>query len=197
MDSPFSEYLDVYYIPSNTEIPLIKTLIQQKVEAIGNIDKEIKDLEDSLAARKAQRKANEIFIQKHRALIAPIKRLPHDILSTVFLACLPAIECMPEAPMTLNHPAVVISHVCRHWRQLAFDTPLLWSRIQLILPLVNNPYHLPYPPANDDAVLSGEIAALFDSVVERLFDTTTAWLSRSKGRVGVQQQSRVISVRVC
>ncbi|KAJ2935681.1 hypothetical protein H1R20_g1413, partial [Candolleomyces eurysporus] len=143
MDSPFSEYLDSGYSPSDTEIPLIKALIQQKLNVIDSIDKEINDLEDSLAALKARRKANKIFIRKHQALVAPIKRLPPDILSTVFLACLPAIEC-PEAAMTPNHPAVVISQVCRHWRQLAFDTPLLWSRVQLILPNVNcNPY---YPP---------------------------------------------------
>ncbi|RXW23031.1 hypothetical protein EST38_g2800 [Candolleomyces aberdarensis] len=175
MDSPFSEYLDSGYSPSDAEIPLIKALIQQKIDVISSIDKEYEEILDSVAALKARRKANKIFIQKHQALIAPIKRLPPDILSTVFLASLPVIECT-EAAMTCNHPAVVISQVCRHWRQLAFDTPLLWSRIQLILPNVN-PY---YPPDDVDRV-NGETAALFDSVVQRLSDATTIWLSRSKG----------------
>ncbi|RXW19767.1 hypothetical protein EST38_g6092 [Candolleomyces aberdarensis] len=176
MNSPFSEYLDSGYSPSDVEIPLIKALIQQNIDIIGSIDKEIKEAEDSLAALKARRKANKIFIRKHQALIAPIKRLPPDILSTVFLACLPFIECT-EAAMTCNHPAVVISQVCRHWRQLAFDTPLLWSKIQLILPYVHcDPYH---PPDDVDRV-NGGTAAVFDSVVQRLFDATTIWLSRSK-----------------
>ncbi|KAJ2922894.1 hypothetical protein H1R20_g14175, partial [Candolleomyces eurysporus] len=177
MDSPFSEYLDSGYSPSDAEISLIKALIQRKLDVIDSIDKEIDNLEESLAALKARRKANKIFIRKHQALIAPIKRLPPDILSTVFLACLPVIEC-PEAAMTPNHPAVVISQVCRHWRQFAFDTPLLWSRIQLIVPQVNcHPY---YAPDGADRV-GEEAAALFNSVIQRLFDATTIWLNRSKG----------------
>ncbi|KAJ2922897.1 hypothetical protein H1R20_g14173, partial [Candolleomyces eurysporus] len=181
MDSPFSEYLDSGYNPSDAEIPLIKALIQQKVDDLDGIDKEIKEIENSLAALKARRKANKIFIRKHGALIAPIKRLPPDILSTVFLACLPVIEST-EAAMTPNHPAVVISQVSRQWRQLAFDTPLLWARIQLILPYVNcDPYYPPYYPANDEPDVSSEVASLFDSVVQRLFNTTTIWLARSKG----------------
>ncbi|RXW20240.1 hypothetical protein EST38_g5615 [Candolleomyces aberdarensis] len=176
MDSPFSEYLDSGYSPSDAEIPLIKAFIQQKLDVICSIDKEIKDIEDSLATLKARRKSNKIFIRKHQALIAPIKLLPPDILSTIFLACLPVIEST-EAAMTPNHPTVMISHVCRQWRQLAFDTPLLWSRIQLVLPSVNcEPY---FPNEADHA--NRETAALFDSVVQRLFDATTIWLSRSKG----------------
>jgi hypothetical protein len=181
MDSPFSEHLDSCYIASDDEIPRIKALIQQKLGVIGNIDKQIEDVENSLAALKAQREANKIFIQKHRALIAPIKRLPPDILTTVFLACLPAVE-LAEASLTRNHPAVVISHVCHQWRQLTLDTPLLWSRIQLILPFVNyEPYHHQYHPANDEAGLNREVAALFDSAVERLCNMASIWLARSKG----------------
>ncbi|RXW20239.1 hypothetical protein EST38_g5614 [Candolleomyces aberdarensis] len=177
MESPFSEYLDSGYSPSEAEIQLIKAFIQQKLDVMRSIDTEIKDVEDSLASLKARRKANKIFIRKHQALIAPIKLLPPDILSTVFLACLPNIESM-EAAMTPNHPAVVISHACRQWRQLAFDTPLLWSRIQLVLPNVNcDPY---FPPDEAERV-NGETAVLFDSVVQRLFDATTIWLNRSKG----------------
>ncbi|KAJ2922898.1 hypothetical protein H1R20_g14176, partial [Candolleomyces eurysporus] len=176
MESPFSEYLDSGYSPSNAEIPLIKALIQQKLDVIGSIDKEIKEVEDSLAALKVRRKANKLFIRKHQALIAPIKLLSPDILSTVFLACLPGIDCT-EAAMTPNHPAVVISQVCRQWRQLAFDTPLLWSRIQLILPNVGCD---PYLPPNEAERVNGETAGLFDSFVQRLFDATTIWLSRSR-----------------
>ncbi|KAJ2919724.1 hypothetical protein MD484_g693, partial [Candolleomyces efflorescens] len=180
MDSPFSEYLDSDYIPSDAETPLIKALIQQKLDAISSIDEEIKDIEDSLGALRAQRKASKIFVRKHRALIAPIKLLPSDILSTIFLACLPAVERL-EASMTWINPAVVVSHVCRHWRRLAFDTPLLWSRIRLVIPLVNCDPYSPFPPADDEVDMNGEITTLFDSVIQRLLDTTTIWLTRSKG----------------
>ncbi|KAJ2916955.1 hypothetical protein MD484_g3457, partial [Candolleomyces efflorescens] len=163
----------------DAEIPLIDALIQRKVEAIGDIDKGIEQLEDSLAALKAEREANKIFIQNHQAMVAPIKRLPPDILSTVFLACLPTVAVgSTETPMGPDHPAVVISHVCRRWRSLAFDTPLLWSRIQISLPWVNpQPYHHLY---GEVPVNNAEIAALFDSAVQRQYEMASVWLSRSK-----------------
>ncbi|KAJ2916954.1 hypothetical protein MD484_g3456, partial [Candolleomyces efflorescens] len=99
MDSPFSEHFDSCYIASDDEIPRIKAIIQQKLEAIGNIDKQIEDVKISLAALEAQRDANKTLIQKHQALITPIKRLPPDILTTVFLTCLPAVE-LAEASLT-------------------------------------------------------------------------------------------------
>ncbi|KAJ2916952.1 hypothetical protein MD484_g3454, partial [Candolleomyces efflorescens] len=178
MDSPFSKHLETGYIASDDEIPHIKALIHQKLDVIGNIDKEIEGAKISLAALEAQRDANKTFVQKHQALITPIKRLPPDILTTVFLTCLPAVE-LAEASLTCNHPAVVISHVCRQWRQLALNTPMLWSRIRLILPLINyEPYH--YPASTEESV-DEEVAQLFHSDLQLLHDITVVWFARSKG----------------
>ncbi|KAJ2916957.1 hypothetical protein MD484_g3459, partial [Candolleomyces efflorescens] len=177
MDSPFSEHFDTSYIASDDEIPRIKALIQQKLDVIGNIDKEIEDVKISLAALEGQRDANKTFIQKHRALISPIKRLPPDILTAVFLTCLPAVE-HAKASLTCNHPAVVLSHVCRQWRQLSLDTPMLWSRIRIILPYLNyEPYH---HPQNNEESVDGESAELYNSDVQRLHDMAAVWLTRSK-----------------
>ena len=62
---------------------------------------------------------NDIFARK--AWIAPVRRLPHETLSLVFLAL--NMEDW-KAPLTLQG-------VCRFWRNVLFDTPAAWSFIDL------------------------------------------------------------------
>ncbi|TDL13716.1 hypothetical protein BD410DRAFT_797537 [Rickenella mellea] len=60
--------------------------------------------------------------------IAPILRIPCEIISGIFGFCLPNDEfprpSIKSAPMQL-------SHVCSAWRKLAIQTPRLWSKILL------------------------------------------------------------------
>lgn len=60
-------------------------------------------------------------LEQRRALAAPIRILPPDILSHIFLIC-----CGQErwAPL-------VLAAVCRRWKKMILSTPLAWSRIFL------------------------------------------------------------------
>jgi hypothetical protein len=37
-------------------------------------------------------------------------------------------------PWPSRNPAVVAGHVCRRWRDLSLGTPLLWTKIEILLP---------------------------------------------------------------
>lgn len=70
--------------------------------------------------------------EDYQGPIAPENRIPGDILRAIFSLCLPGgcergMIRASEAPMLL-------SHVCRHWRALALDTPTLWSYLYLFFP---------------------------------------------------------------
>lgn len=43
--------------------------------------------------------------------------------------------------MTCPRFAIVVSHVCRHWRNVAFSTPSLWTTIE-VTPMARPPYEL-------------------------------------------------------
>lgn len=58
----------------------------------------------------------------------PIERLPPEILTEIFL--LAHLYCLHDS--TTDHDAD-LSHVCRSWRQLALDMPLLWSHVDIVL----------------------------------------------------------------
>ncbi|KII92527.1 hypothetical protein PLICRDRAFT_104142, partial [Plicaturopsis crispa FD-325 SS-3] len=58
---------------------------------------------------------------------AHIYRLPAEVLAMIFWYGNPAYD--PNRLHGHLPSPVIISHVSRHWRQTAIDTPMLWTRI--------------------------------------------------------------------
>ncbi|TDL20652.1 hypothetical protein BD410DRAFT_829529 [Rickenella mellea] len=56
---------------------------------------------------------------------SPINKLPHDVLSQIFLASLSPMVCRPN----IHSSPVILGRICRSWRKLALDMPLLWNHI--------------------------------------------------------------------
>jgi len=63
-------------------------------------------------------------------LPSPISRLPVELLSCIFmLSSEPDTdECLPFDSSTVRTP-LILSRVCKHWRDVARSTPRLWARI--------------------------------------------------------------------
>ncbi|KAG2358736.1 hypothetical protein BDR07DRAFT_260359 [Suillus spraguei] len=59
---------------------------------------------------------------------SPIWRLPTDILAEIFKYCLPDDEHL--APASRLAP-ILLTTVCRRWREIAVGLPILWCRLQL------------------------------------------------------------------
>ncbi|RDB16483.1 hypothetical protein Hypma_002871 [Hypsizygus marmoreus] len=73
--------------------------------------------------------ASEAVIREwkgHHNRLSLISRLPPEILSIVFKCVAEAFETAEESE---NHRWVGVSHVCKHWRQVALQCPSLWSTI--------------------------------------------------------------------
>ncbi|KAF7346513.1 hypothetical protein MSAN_01879400 [Mycena sanguinolenta] len=89
------------------------------------------------------------------ALISPMRHIPQDILLEIFFACLPpehdAVIDPAEAPLLLGR-------ICRHWRSVAYATPILWSSIH-----IPSPDYLNTPP----------------NILRQLERIIEAWLERS------------------
>jgi hypothetical protein len=137
---PFSQHFDTNYIPTSEELDELKALVAEGEAVIDGIDAEMVELE-----RKKTTKAQ--YVRKLRALGTPIRRLPDDILLTIFFGSLDIAN-----PWSTPHPTVVASQVCRRWRGLAIGTPLLWTKIEIRLSLrsiwgkVTPPAHLDVRP---------------------------------------------------
>ncbi|KAG2035472.1 hypothetical protein BDR03DRAFT_830267, partial [Suillus americanus] len=84
----------------------------------------IHTLQQQLVERK-----NKIIesIDLHKRLIPPFWHLPIEILSQIFCQCLPQIPEPREfqAPSKLTVP-VLLTRICRQWREVAVGMPNLW-----------------------------------------------------------------------
>ena len=79
------------------------------------IDVEIKSLEESIRVLKSRRNA-----------LSPISYLPPEVFAVIFsFLCLPGNDIPGGKP----DPRLFVSHVCRQWREISLNQPLLWSRI--------------------------------------------------------------------
>ncbi|TFK75249.1 hypothetical protein BDN72DRAFT_832600 [Pluteus cervinus] len=71
-------------------------------------------------------------VHAYYALFAPIRRLPTDILQTIFLISLPSFTYIP--PYRDQVP-ILFTHVSYLWRRVAASMPQLWSSMEILLPV--------------------------------------------------------------
>ena len=67
-----------------------------------------------------------------RNSFAPIARLPPELLSAIFLENLHDWQRKMFVRHPRTPPWVVVSHVCRHWRDVSLNCAELWTHISLI-----------------------------------------------------------------
>ncbi|KAI0045401.1 hypothetical protein FA95DRAFT_124161 [Auriscalpium vulgare] len=89
-------------------------------EADGAIQSRLRDQRQMI-----ERAIHRLSSQYYHFL--PISRLPHEVLSEVF-----KILWIVEPPCRTREAKlgwITVTHVCRLWRQLSLDDPMLWQRI--------------------------------------------------------------------
>ncbi|KAF7363747.1 hypothetical protein MSAN_01032500 [Mycena sanguinolenta] len=154
-NSPFTDRLNTNYVPSDSEILQIRALLVEPVEEVARINAQIAEMELAITQLKEKRTLLQTPIDAHKALISPMRLAPYDILQEIFLSCLPSKH---NALIDFNDAPLLLGRVCRHWRSVAYSTPLLWSSIHI--------------PPFDDLSVPPNIRLGLERVV-------AAWLERS------------------
>ncbi|KAK7054702.1 hypothetical protein VNI00_003165 [Paramarasmius palmivorus] len=130
--SPYQNLLQTNYAPSLDEISEIKELIQKPEE-------DLRTLNEKIAQLQVERDKLQSFVNEHQALLSPARRLPRDVLAEIFLQCLPRdhlpVRSVAEAPLLLTN-------ICRSWREIAITTPRLWRAIHFVFPTLAGFYTL-------------------------------------------------------
>ncbi|KAJ7592786.1 hypothetical protein C8J56DRAFT_929485, partial [Mycena floridula] len=100
-----------------------------------------------------QREKLQSNVVAYKAVLAPIRLLPEDMLREIFVNCLPSNK---PANIAITDAPLLLGRICRSWRELALSTPELWASIHV---------HFLHP---------------FDTIrVQRLYDEAQAWIARS------------------
>ena len=128
MLTPFAHYLQCNQAPSEDETRKLKTLRSNPLEEISIIDVEIEQVEGILNSLKRKRAHIQDSIDNFNTILAPVRRLPMDVLGVIFSHCL-ATHRNPV--MSASEAPILLTHICRDWRSIALSIPRLWSRLYI------------------------------------------------------------------
>ncbi|KAK6972088.1 hypothetical protein R3P38DRAFT_3240650 [Favolaschia claudopus] len=143
------------YCPLDDEVLEIRSLLAEPTRLLLVLDEEISQLQKSIEKLTEKRQTLSGYIEEHKALISPIRRIPQDVLAEIFFACLPTHR---NCVMTTSEAPVLLGRICSSWRALSLATPRLWASLHVVQP--------------------GGSGASNDTTTQR-FETMKLWLGRS------------------
>ncbi|KAJ6515388.1 hypothetical protein C8R45DRAFT_207849 [Mycena sanguinolenta] len=84
----------------------------------------------------------------------PVLALPTEIMTEIFLYCVPLFDplCIPNGRCSAP---LVLAGVCRLWRNIAHDTPALWSKLDVQFDLI------PIAKASQPGLIEGLVDVWF------------------------------------
>ncbi|KAJ8095431.1 hypothetical protein PM082_023201 [Marasmius tenuissimus] len=127
IETPFSHVLNTNYHPSTEERRSLQDLIRGPEEQIRQLDEEMSRLQ-------VKRQTLKKFVDRHCALLAPFHRLPADIWRLVFIKTLPE-QSLGLCTHTTKSSPLLLTTICRSWREVALSTPSLWTSFHIHLPI--------------------------------------------------------------
>ncbi|KAJ7797543.1 hypothetical protein B0H14DRAFT_54021 [Mycena olivaceomarginata] len=72
------------------------------------------------------------YVEAHKALLSPFRRLPRDIIEAIFMACLPTHR---NCVMSAQEAPVILGRICSSWRIISHSFPRLWSSLHIVEPV--------------------------------------------------------------
>lgn len=90
-----------------------------------SLSSQVSRLEDEIQAKKMEIQKIDLNIRHCDTLLAPIRRLPDELLLLVFSYAV-------DAFISRFACRIIVGRVCRHWRTLSRSSPSLWSTIDII-----------------------------------------------------------------
>ncbi|KAF9030554.1 hypothetical protein BDZ89DRAFT_664621 [Hymenopellis radicata] len=183
-----------FTIPTAVDIEALATRIAVDEYNVDQIlDPEIRRLSSLLSALQEHRSHAANAIQKNRVYIlpSPIRKLPPEIILTIFRYACDTSRIRDTFGENTFLTPLRISLVCARWRDLCLVTPMLWSCIyvgpkDVFRPQPDRPLVPLYLDRSREAALciklehcaiASHICTAKDTVVALLFDNCRRWKS--------------------
>lgn len=123
--------------PNPVEADYVSASIREMEARLATIDTAIANARAVLDRLVTEGKSVEEQLHAQRAILSPIRRVPPELISHIFVFCLPSYSDDSEksawGSLALNPFELVLTNVCRRWKDIAFTTPQLWSCINFTL----------------------------------------------------------------
>ncbi|KZP09405.1 hypothetical protein FIBSPDRAFT_839391, partial [Athelia psychrophila] len=123
--SPVPHLLQSYDAPNAGEALCISGLLDNARHTLSAVDAEIEKISAAWSYLREKRDALQNSIHRHHSLLAPIRRLPEDVLRHIFFLCLPRLYMNSSFDNNLVAP-LLLTQVCEPWKQCAIASQRLW-----------------------------------------------------------------------
>lgn len=137
--SPFSKIIGGNDRLPSSQVTAAQEMISKWTLQIQQLGEQIIQIHRHVDTLRQQCHTLQSHLTLHKALIAPISRLPPEILAEIFLHCVEAkwLDIPPtiskRSDIRLDKSPCRLAGTCRRWRIIAHSTPRLWSCIALVL----------------------------------------------------------------
>ncbi|KAJ7579035.1 hypothetical protein C8J56DRAFT_335233 [Mycena floridula] len=119
--------------PTHSTLLNAQVFLGQSLQSLDTVTAQISQAETALQkiVSDAQLAINALIqeqteltnqVSRTRSYLAPVRRLPIELLREVFYGCFDDHPCI----------AWVLAAVCKSWRRLALDMPRIWSKIRML-----------------------------------------------------------------
>ncbi|KAL0062405.1 hypothetical protein AAF712_010751 [Marasmius tenuissimus] len=134
-DALYQHYLHHNGYPPLGQVDLLAAGMREAQAQVSLLDDTIARMKATIAALEAEQVRVVEMVAKYRAILRPIHKLPAELLTRIFFLSLDPLMVPENAvarvypPHSLDSSKVpwILGQVCRTWRQLALQTPGLWS----------------------------------------------------------------------
>ena len=169
----FSSLIGTNYAATDNDIVQITAMISESTAQLTSFKKEMDQVQFKWNDLLEKSTILERQISDYRALTAPIRRLPEDILQEVFLQCLPQTH---NAILSSSECPILLGRICRRWRDISLNTASLWASLHIPIPHVQM---LPLRPTAIEVMQSNDQRRVAPKVAQRRARAITEWLGRS------------------
>ena len=111
--------------PDATEIINLRKALRYATPILHELDDDIAHVQAVLDKLRRKREPLRKFITKQNTILAPIRRVPTEILIEIFILCMG----YDKSSFSPKRSPSLVGQVCRGWRQVALSTQKLWSSI--------------------------------------------------------------------
>ncbi|KAK7037287.1 hypothetical protein VNI00_011278 [Paramarasmius palmivorus] len=119
--------------PSATEASQTQSLLEQEEIEIQRYDEELRQLRSIVDKLENQRRLLCQQAEQRRSWLAPIRRLPTEILEYILYLthCQAKDRSLRISHESIDTPVHDLSQVCLYWRRIVLARPAWWERISL------------------------------------------------------------------
>ncbi|KJA23844.1 hypothetical protein HYPSUDRAFT_39369 [Hypholoma sublateritium FD-334 SS-4] len=174
---PFASKIGTNYAATSEEAEKITALLAGPISKLKQLQVDILRVKAHYDGLVEQQLALSREIEAHQALIAPIRRIPIDILQEIFLHCLPTKH---NAVISSTECPILLTRICSGWRHIALNTPMLWSSIHVPVPICSiHDRHSPSPSSLPAPIRRSPELEVAMSIAKRQATAIREWLGRS------------------